>query len=144
MVTAQETYSEMLKLGVRPALKRLGFRGSGANFTWPSRSTYSQLGFQKSRFSSREVVTFTINVTSADKSAWEVARQSRANFPAKPSPNTFYGTFVWQSRIGSLLPSGQDTWWTVEADADWRPIAAEVVDAVTRFVVPELQQRAGA
>jgi hypothetical protein len=144
MATAHDTFTEMIKIGVRPRLKALGFTGSGTTFVWPSTSVFCQLGFQRSQFSNRDALKFTINVTAADKSAWELARQTRPHLPAKPSPNTFYGTHIWQRRIGELLPGGEDKWWTVDANQEWRALADEVVDAVTRFAVPEMQQRAGA
>lgn len=144
MTTAQDTFTEMVKLGVRPRLKALGFAGSGTTFVWPSTSAFCLLGFQRSQSSNRDALKFTINVTAADKSAWESARQTRPHLPAKPSPNTFYGTHIWQRRIGKLLPGGEDKWWTVEANQDWHTLADEVVDAVTRFAVPEMQRRGSA
>ena len=141
MATAQETFTEMLKFGVRPRFKALGFTGSGTTFVWPSTVAFCHLGFQRSLSSNRDTLKFTINVTAVDKAAWELARQSRSHLPVKPSPNTFYGTFVWQSRIGELLPGGEDKWWIVEANQDWRMLADEVVEAVTRFAVPELRRR---
>jgi hypothetical protein len=144
MASAQDTFAEMIKLGVRPRLKALGFTGSGTTFVWPSTACFCQLGIQRSQFSNRDALKFTINVTAADRTAWELARQSKPFFPAKPSPNTFYGSDFWQSRIGKLLPGGEDKWWTVEANQDWRLLADEVVDAVTCFALPELRQRGGA
>lgn len=144
MVSAQDTFADMIKLGVRPRLKALGFTGSGTTFVWPSTSCFSQLGIQRSQFSNRDALTFTINVTSADRSAWDLARESRPHLPAKPSPNTFYGTHAWQTRIGKLFPDGEDKWWTVEADQDWQSVADEVVDAVIRHALPELRRRSSA
>ena len=43
--------------------------------------------------------------------SWEEARAERAYLPKKPAPNTFYGSFAWQVRIGHLLPGDEDLWW---------------------------------
>ena len=103
----------MLSEGIRPALKALGFAGSGSTFVWPSTASFAQLGIQKSQFSSRDGLKFTMNITVADKSAWEAARSARPHLPTKPAPNTFYGDYVWQRRIGKLLPGSEDKWWTL-------------------------------
>ena len=139
--TAQETYDEMVREGLRPSLKALGFQGSGTTFTWPSRSHFSQLGLQKSQFSDRDALRFTVNVTIADRSSWEAARTVRPYLPKKPAPNTFYGDYIWQRRIGALMPSGEDTWWTISAGDDWRPVAEEVLGAVRTHALPELKNR---
>jgi hypothetical protein len=144
MPSAQETFAEMIKLGVRPRLKALGFTGPGTTFVWPSTVCFCQLGIQRSQFSNRDALKFTINVTAADRTAWELARQTKPYLPVKPSPNTFYGIDFWQRRIGKLLPEGEDKWWTVEANQDWGLLADEVVDAVTQVALPGLRQRAGA
>ena len=139
--TAQETYDEMVREGLRPSLKALGFQGSGTTFTWPSRSHFSQLGLQKSQFSDRDALRFTVNVTIADRSSWEAARTVRPYLPKKPAPSTFYGDYIWQRRIGALMPSGEDTWWTISAGDDWRPVAEEVLGAVRTHALPELKNR---
>jgi hypothetical protein len=139
--TAQETYDEMVDKGLRPSLKALGFKGSGTTFTWPSKSHVSQLGLQKSQFSDRDALRFTVNVTVADKSLWEAARAMKPHLPKKPAPNTFYGDFIWQRRIGTLMPGGEDTWWTISAGDNWRHVADAVLAAVTEYALPELQKR---
>ena len=144
VASAQDAYREMLSVGIRPELRKHGFTGSGGTFVWPSTSAHAHLGFQKRNSSTAQLITFTINVTVADRETWELARQARPHLPAKPSPNTYYGNDIWQRRIGNLLPSGNDTWWDVEADRDWRPTARAVVDAIVEHVVPELRARAGA
>jgi hypothetical protein len=122
----------------------MGFTGSGATFTWPSPNCFAQLGIQRSQYSDRAELRFTINITVADREAWELARSTRPRLPPKPAPNTLYGNYIWQRRIGKLLPDGADKWWSVTAGTDWNPIADEVGLAVHQFVVPELRSRAGA
>lgn len=141
MAGAQETYQEMVRDGLRPRLKALGFTGSGTTFTWPSQSHFAHFGMQKSQYSDRDELRFTVNVTVADKAVWETARTTRTHLPSKPAPNTLYGDYIWQRRIGKLLPSREDTWWTISAGHDWHLISDAVFDAVTVFVLPELRDR---
>jgi Domain of unknown function (DUF4304) len=98
---AQETYDEMVREGLRPRLKALGFAGSRTTFTWPSQSHFAQLGMQKSQYSNRDELRFTVNVTVAEKAAWEAARTVRTYLPSTPAPNTLYGDYIWQRRIGN-------------------------------------------
>jgi hypothetical protein len=62
MVTAQETYREMMKTQVAPALRGLGFKGSGQNYELPSPGHWAMLGFQKSAWSDASALRFTVNV----------------------------------------------------------------------------------
>jgi hypothetical protein len=139
--TAQDVYDDMLRVGIRPRLRALGFTGSGSTFVWPCATAAAQLGFQKSAFSDRDAVKFTVNVTVADFVSWEQARIARPHLPKHPAPNTKYGSFIWQQRIGKLLPEGEDRWWWLQADGDWTSVADEVVDAIATYIVPELRAR---
>jgi hypothetical protein len=85
-----------------------------------------------------------LNVTVVPKDVWDHARAERSHLPAKPAPNTFYGSWVWQSRIGKLLPGGEDKWWWLSADEDWTGPAHEVVEAVRTYVLPEMRRRLSA
>lgn len=139
MVTAQEVFDEMLRLGIRPSLREIGFQGSGSTFVWPSKNDIAQLGVQKSAFSDRNSLKFTINVTVANRAAWDRSRIERPSRPKVPAPNTAYGgDLIWQRRIGKLLPAGEDHWWWLSAESDWTGVANEVVDAVSQHVLPEL------
>jgi hypothetical protein len=142
VATAQHAFDSMLRYAVRPRLRALGFRGSGSTFTWPSKVAFAHIGVQKSQFSDRDALKFTANVTVANIADWERVRQERPRFPRRPAPNTFYGDFIWQRRIGNLTPEGEDLWWWLDADQDWSPVAEEFVRIVEAHVLPELMARA--
>ena len=89
----------------------------------------------------RPALRFTVNVTIADKTSWEAARTVEPHLPKKPAPNTLYGDYIWHRRIGKLMPSGEDTWWTLSAGDNWLPVAEAVLDAVTTYALPELRNR---
>lgn len=131
----------MVSSGIRPRLRALGFRGSGTTFVLPSKSHHALLGLQKSAFSDRDALKFTVNITVAAVAAWEAARTAKPRLPEKPAANTLYGSFIWQSRIGRLLPAGQDHWWWLAADDDWRPVADEVVQAIESFGLPAMKEQ---
>ncbi len=141
VVTAQELFSTAMKESFAPALRSAGMRGSGGSFSLPSDTHYALLGFQKSQFSDASDVRFTVNVKVVAKETWERMRESRPYFPAKPAPNTGYGTFEWHHRIGNLLSGGEDRWWHLRPGHDNRATIAEVVDVLTTTAVPALRRQ---
>jgi hypothetical protein len=75
---------------------------------------------------------------------WPGASTVRAespHLPERPTPTTYWGTFVWQKRIGELLPGGADLWWEVEAGGDSNGLAESIKWAVQDFVVPAIQRQ---
>jgi hypothetical protein len=141
--TAQESFAAMMKSVVGPALRDLGFKGSGQTFSIPSETHHALLGFQKSVYSTSDAVRVTVNVCVVPVDVWNEVRQERTYLPAKPTPNTLYGDFAWQKRIGELMPTGEDTWWDVAAGRDTAPVASEIVEAVKTFALPAMRQRLG-
>jgi hypothetical protein len=137
--TAQATFSAMMKDDVAPALRRLGFKGSGQVFSLPLESHFALIGFQKSVHSDSNEVRVTANVSVIPVSVWEESRTERSYLPATPAPNTFYGSFAWQKRIGQLLPEGQDTWWVVQANADPASVAAAIIETVRDYALPAMK-----
>jgi hypothetical protein len=138
MRTAQETYSEMLKTLIAPRLRELGFKGSGQNYRMPSGDHWAMLGFQKSTSSEASHVRFTVNVLVVSRSGWDAVRSESPHLPERPTATTYWGTFVWQKRVGDLLPGGEDLWWEVDAGADATELADAVVWAVRDYVLPAM------
>ena len=129
----------MLREQVAPRLRELGFKGSGQAYTLPSDTHWAIMGFQKSKWSDAESLEFTANVTVAERAKWEEERQARPYLPAKPSPNTHYGDYIWQERIGTLRPTGGDQWWRVRAGMKTDALAADVVAAVRDYALPAMR-----
>ncbi|WP_084965824.1 DUF4304 domain-containing protein [Thermoactinospora rubra] len=95
--SAQEAFRVMLRDEIAPALRELGFVGSGQIYRLPDDRHWARLGFQKSAFSMWEQVSFTINLSVVSKELWE-QRRSAGRLPARPAPSTFYGPWMWQRR----------------------------------------------
>ena len=81
-----------------------------------------------------------MNLTAGSKAVWNEARTERTYLPERPAPNTVYGSFIWQSRIGKLLPGGQDRWWSVGPQTDLDVLALDVVAAIRDHGVPALME----
>ena len=140
-LSAQETFAVMMKRTVAPALRDMGFKGSGQVFTLPTPTHFATIGFQKSAYSDASDVRVTANVSAVAVSAWETARAERSYLPAKPAANTFYGSFAWQKRIGELRPDGEDLWWAIPAGADPTPVAAEIIETVRQYALPAMKDQ---
>ncbi len=134
----------MMRDRVAPALRELGFQGSGQAFTLPAPDHFVILGFQKSANSDRSEVSFTINVSAVSKAAWRRMCDERTYLPETPSPNTYYCDDAWQQRIGALMPrSDREPWWTVRAGESAESVADEVLNVVRDYAVPAIEDQLG-
>jgi hypothetical protein len=143
MAVAQDVFRRLVKDEIAPALRRLGFKGSGQRFELPSETHIAILGIQKSTSSTADVVRFTANLTVGVREEWERERKQQRLPEETPSPNTVYMLdSLWQERIGALIPgAGGDRWWEIRARADNADVAADFVAAVRDYALPELRRR---
>ncbi|MFG3095699.1 DUF4304 domain-containing protein [Streptomyces sp. NPDC048202] len=130
-----------IRKGVAPELRKLGFVGSGQVFELPDPHVWLLLGIQKSSGSSATRLKFTVNLAAVPKGTWQELLESGANYPSRPSPNKVYGTWAWWSRIGELMPGGQDFWWTVTGDVGHSELAHKVVSACVGYGIPALREQ---
>jgi hypothetical protein len=137
--TAQTTYSSMVKDHFAPRLRTLGLRGSGNSYLLPTDDSWALLGLQKSKWSTAEVVEFTISVTVVSHQTWDSLRAARPHLRDRPSPNTFYGPEVWWKRIGQLMDLGEDQWWQVRAGEPVAELAEAVAVTVEQFALPAMR-----
>jgi hypothetical protein len=137
MVTAQETYREMMKTQIAPPLRALGFKGSGRSYELRSRDYWAMLGFQKSAFSDASQIRFTVNVAVVSRDVWEAARKKWPDLPTRPTANVPQGPEWWR-RLGELIHDGQEIWWMVEAGMDTAELAEAVLWAVEDYALPAM------
>lgn len=140
--TAQEVYTEMLANRISPFMREQGFTGSQGKYSLRSPGYWVLAGFQRSAYSTRSEVTFTINLLVVSRAEWELLRQERPELSESPSAN-IYGGVPDHERIGSLTESGQDLWWKVSAGMDGDEVAANVTEVLRDFGIPWLRAKAG-
>jgi Domain of unknown function (DUF4304) len=99
------------------------------------------LGFQKSTSSDASDIRFTANVLVVRRSAWDAARAESRHLPERPTATTYWGTYVWQKRVGELLPGGEDMWWDVEAGDAAAELADAIVWAVRDYALPAIRRQ---
>ncbi len=75
------------------------------------------MGFQKSRYNTKDTVEFTINLGAA----------------YAPTSHGY-----WHDRIGEVMPARRDTWWTLRAGHPIEPVAGEVLAAIRTYGWPAI------
>lgn len=138
MGVAQDRFKAVARDRWAPALRDLGFKGSGRVFALPDERDWAMLGFQTSTASTSDVAKFTINLLVVGKDDWERARQERPWYSAKPSPNTI-ALHRYQQRLGHLT-HGRDHWWRLLGDgSNEEEVVNEVIHAIRDLAVPALR-----
>lgn len=135
---APDLFKGLLATHWAPALRALGFKGSGRIFVLPDDRDWVMLGFQSSSASNAEWVKFTINLLVVGKQAWEEARVRSPHLSAKPSPNTI-GPHRYVQRIGKLT-HGDDHWWRLYASQNTEPLITEILTVLRDVAVPKLRE----
>jgi hypothetical protein len=143
-VAAQDLYDQLVKQSLSPALRGLGFTGSGGRYSLRNEDCWALVGLQKSAYSDGHEVRFTVNLLVANKQAWDALRAEKTYLPRRPAPGTRYGYEVAQSRIGDLLPDRADAWWRIYNGVDINSVAQDVIASVERFGVPWLREQLAA
>jgi len=136
---ARDSFREMLRDQVGPALRQEGFTGSGAN--WRRRNDAGDWGvvnFQKSAYGSAHSVDFYINLSLVVEperrfSAW------LNNRPVPKAPGAFDD--VWSIRLDPPPREGRDRFdkWQFGDGTVSRLIGAEVIETVLTVAVRTFQ-----
>ncbi|GAB3892606.1 DUF4304 domain-containing protein [Kibdelosporangium lantanae] len=140
-MTAQTIYARLVKDTLSPALREVGFKGSGGRYSLPWAECWAQLAFQKSAYSDAAEVRSTLNLQVVNKSDWTAARADRPHLPVRPAPSTFYGDPAVQVRIGQLTADSADKWWRINSDVDVAAVATDVIHDVREHAMPWFDQQ---
>jgi hypothetical protein len=135
MAKVQDEFSRMLRDEIAPALRRLGFKGSGRNYTLPDPDFYLLLGFQGGRYNTADEVTFTVNLAVINKQEWEDGWECWWSKVPTATANHPVGQYM---RLGHLMPQKQDYWWEMTAGTSTPELVEEVVNAIHRYGIPEM------
>jgi Domain of unknown function (DUF4304) len=142
VVTAQQQYKVMIDTVISPRLRELGFKGSGGRYELGSTSHWALLGFQKSAYSDRQTVRFTVNLTAVERDVWARGAEEHPYWGKRPSAGVIYGAMVPNERIGRAA-GREDTWWDVRAGEDSVATAREVLADIEQFALPWLRSHMG-
>lgn len=139
-VPAQDLYAALISDRITPALRTEGLVGSRGRYSLRSQTHWALVSFQKSAYSDRREVQFTINLCVVRKDEWNALRVEHPYYPAKPSGSTIYGS-VRRTRIGSLVDDGSDKWWRLYDGQDVASVAADVLTDLSDVGLPWLRNQ---
>jgi hypothetical protein len=163
--SALEMYKVFVNQFFSPGLRALGFIGSAGRYEMPSDTCWVLLGLQKSKFSAKARVEFTINLKVVSKELWNEARAAFPELSERPTPNAVQwadldgptppgqypadyfshrrGVSFPFERIGALGPRHADHWWPIETSTDLRALTTDVLENVELYGLPWLFEEVG-
>lgn len=132
----QEKFDSIIKESFIEILKPLGFKKKANNFYLPLEKIGHIINIQKSRYSTKDDIRFTINVGIFSPEYW-LARFNYHNkdvpaFPTEPE-------CLIRKRIGCMRGL-DDTWYTVTTTTDTDDLVAEMKYNISGFILPFLEK----
>ena len=85
VVSAQDEFRGFLRDVASPAMRRAGLKESAGRYHMPSPSCFALVGFQKSKWSTRSAVQFTVNLKVVSREVWTLARADKTWLPETPA-----------------------------------------------------------
>jgi hypothetical protein len=137
-MTAQDNYKLLLNNYISPALRSRGFKGSGGKYQLPHAQAFVQIGFQKNKWNSEELVEFTVNISVIGKHAWQEALKREPWMGETPSSTSDYPLHMWSSRLSQIRRFGGDKWWRIDTMSDLEAIAADVIGRIDEDALPAI------
>ena len=139
--TAQSRYKETIRDHVAPWLREQGFKGSGNHFTTHRDSFVVHVDMQKSKWNTRDLVNFDVNVSvihpGVQASFQEANNEARSLNKELEHPDT--GNY-W-NRLSRLDPAKSGEFpWVVTVDSEPGEIGADVIRCLRDFFLPTVDQ----
>jgi hypothetical protein len=138
-VSATDDYKSLLRDRVGPALRSLGFKGSGSRWTLAAANgDRAIVNAQSSSGSSKAEVLFVINLAVVPLPWWD---WKCTGFPKhlKSTPKEHDG--LWRDRLHAqrgVFQRGSEAWWSVRDPASATICADDVVEQLASESVPRL------
>jgi hypothetical protein len=127
----QDKFKELLK-ALTPLLKGYGYRRRGQNFYIRRDGNWGVINFQKSQGSTKDKVTFTVNLGIYSEVLARFYYKWREGTP--PTESACH----WRERVGFLLPENQDHWWVIDETTLLPSLAKEFGD-ILPLAVSEIE-----
>ena len=115
-------------------LKEAGFKRQGNHLHRNVGDVVHAIHFQASQWGSAAAGSFTVNLVVT--SPFVYTTWSGRPFPSNPASTLF----PVNTRIGSMLPSRKDLWWTVADSTDLAHLSREVTAAILGYGMPFFEQ----
>lgn len=134
-MTAQDAFDEFLRAYIWPFLHDRGFKRSKSTFHRPVAANWQVVNFQKSVYSDRDAVRFTVNLAvGLDRLREGVHDWAEDKRPPEARCHL-------RERLGRLV-SDRDVWWDVRPGLELASLAEAVTLALERYGLPWLDAHA--
>jgi hypothetical protein len=143
-LTAQEVYAQLMKDRIAPLLRTNGLIGSGGRFSLKSETHWALLGFQKSAYSDRSEVRFTVNVLVVRRDEWNELVVREPHHGPNPTPTITYPAPVRNERIGQLTEDRADKWWRINPGQDLGLLMSDLQSDLLESALPWMRQQIAA
>lgn len=125
-----DLYKKLLAI-VSSELGKHDYSRKGARFYLSKNSNWGVIEFQKSNKSDADRIVFTVNIGVCSKALLDFFSESGATAPSIEDCQ-------FRQRLGFLLSSKDDRWWSLTAETDVEFIGLEISTAIVNFAVPEI------
>lgn len=124
----------IIKEGLAPMLKKIGFKKKARNFYRDFESRIEVINVQASKWNEGSEGQFTVNAGVYYPDISEITGAP----PVKGMPKEYDCTV--RERIGLLTPENQDRWWKVDNSVNNSEIAESIANHVEKFCLPWLKE----
>ncbi|OKS87608.1 DUF4304 domain-containing protein [Mucilaginibacter polytrichastri] len=125
-----EEFKTLVKIGVAPKLKELGFKKSNFNFNRPLDELVQCINIQRSQWNHNESVSFTFNIGFYNEKIYRLLRNhiKLSNFIKVTD------CFIW-GRSGSLIYN-RDHWYELNLEKSYSDVFSEVINDLENYIIP--------
>jgi hypothetical protein len=134
MSITSEKIDYIIKVGIHPALKRIGFLKSARTFRRVRTNCIQIINVQGSWTNYNDQGSFTVNLAVYFPKADEL----HGLFQIIDHPTE--SDCMVNERIGHLMPVKGDYWWKIDAKSDLDEIAEELAFACVEYGIPWLEE----
>jgi Domain of unknown function (DUF4304) len=138
--TAQDVFKTMLRQQIAPALRKMGFKGSGNNYEMARDEYRIQIQLQRSTWSTRDSVQFDANVSVFHLPTRVLFNEE--NRKARQLGKAMEGTEqVFHPRLSQMArPNTSEFAWIVRPDEPSEPVANDFVECVRLYFLPVVEE----
>ena len=140
--SAQTAFKLMVRDQIAPALRRMGFKGTGNNYEMSVEGYRVQVQLQRSKWSTRDCVQFDANVSVVHPATIELFNEEnrRARQQGKEIED-LDGGGGFHARLNSLARRNALGFpWIVGPDEASEPIADDFIECVRQYFLPVVEE----
>jgi len=133
----EQEFETIIKNCFQTVLKPLGFKKKGNNFYRKLQDLGQIVNVQKSKFNSKEHISFTINTGLFIPEFWLIfynyQGKSVPDYPTEPE-------CAIRQRVGKLKYNNLDKWFEIDNNSDFSKLNHELNDSVVNFIIPYFEK----